>query len=955
MFQRIAIVNRGEAAMRLIHAVRDLNAQAGPGATDRDRGAAHRGRADRDVRPRGGCGLRPRPASRAPYLDHAVLERALRETGADAAWVGWGFVAEDPAFAELCERIGVTFIGPSAEAMRRLGDKIGSKLIAEEVGVPVAPWSRGGGRHPRGRHGGGRRDRLPADAQGDGGRRWSRHPQGHLRRRAGRRVRADPGRGGAGLRLAASSSSRSSSPVPGTSRSRSSPTARAPRGPSACATARCSAATRRSSRSPPRRCSTPSRPPSSRRPPNGWPSRSATAGAGTVEFLYHPGERLFAFLEVNTRLQVEHPITEVTTGTDLVKAAAPRRRRRPARGASRPSRSGTPSRPGSTPRTPTATSPPSPGPIAHLELPAGPGIRVDTGVAEGDSIPADFDSMIAKIIASGRDRDEALARLRRAMRETTVVIEGGATNKSLHPRPARPARGRRRLARTPGGSTGSAPRVGSSRPSTRGSRSSSPASRPTRRRRRSSARGSSRRRGAGVRRCSTTWGRAVDLKLRGTAYKVTVFRTGAGTASGSASPSRRARSRRSTPTSSGSAVREPGDRRRAHPPPRHGGPRPVQLVEVDGVTHRVSRDEGGVLRSPAPALVVATPAGGRRRGRGGRTGARARVHEDGDGAARTVRRPGQGAARRPPAARSRPVRRWCGSSPPATAARPVRPPPTRPTSTCPRTATATPAAGGARARRPRRDAARLRPRPRATRAACSPATSRPATSSRLGRRIAGRRGDRPPGRLRRLRRAEPQPAGGRGGPHREPGAQPARALPHLPADPRPRARRAARRLRRPARAGAPPLRRHRPRPHAGARGGRLPGLPRPAALGAGGRDGHLDPPAVARRAGARAAAADAPPASCSTASSRPPSCASRSSATSPAACASAGSTSRCRRRPGVACSRRGRELDEIDAMPDGDGSHRADRRAGGDPRADRAVPRRAARRGCPPRSRCSPC
>ena len=72
-----------------------------------------------------------------------MLERALVETGADAAWVGWGFVAEDPAFAELCEKIGVTFIGPDAEAMRKLGDKIGAKLIAEEVGVPVAPWSRG--------------------------------------------------------------------------------------------------------------------------------------------------------------------------------------------------------------------------------------------------------------------------------------------------------------------------------------------------------------------------------------------------------------------------------------------------------------------------------------------------------------------------------------------------------------------------------------------------------------------------------------------------------------------------------------------------------------------------------------------------------------------------------------------------------------------------------------------
>ncbi len=72
-----------------------------------------------------------------------MLEKALVETKADAAWVGWGFVAEIPEFAELCEKVGVTFVGPSADAMRKLGDKIGSKLIAEEVGVPVAPWSRG--------------------------------------------------------------------------------------------------------------------------------------------------------------------------------------------------------------------------------------------------------------------------------------------------------------------------------------------------------------------------------------------------------------------------------------------------------------------------------------------------------------------------------------------------------------------------------------------------------------------------------------------------------------------------------------------------------------------------------------------------------------------------------------------------------------------------------------------
>ena len=143
MFRRIAIVNRGEAAMRLIHAVRDLNAERGHAErietvalyTEGERTAMFVREAD--------LSYALGPATERPYLDHGVLERALVETGADAAWVGWGFVAEDPAFADLCERIGVTFIGPSPEAMRKLGDKIGSKLIAEEVGVPVAPWSRG--------------------------------------------------------------------------------------------------------------------------------------------------------------------------------------------------------------------------------------------------------------------------------------------------------------------------------------------------------------------------------------------------------------------------------------------------------------------------------------------------------------------------------------------------------------------------------------------------------------------------------------------------------------------------------------------------------------------------------------------------------------------------------------------------------------------------------------------
>src|SRR6201996_1541513 len=127
--------------MRLIHAVRDLSAETGAriGTVPRTADAARTATFVREADLAYPLG----PAADRPYLNYELLGRALTATGADAAWVGWGFVAEDPVFAELCREIGVTFIGPSPEAMRQLGDKIGAKLIAEEVGVPVAPWSRG--------------------------------------------------------------------------------------------------------------------------------------------------------------------------------------------------------------------------------------------------------------------------------------------------------------------------------------------------------------------------------------------------------------------------------------------------------------------------------------------------------------------------------------------------------------------------------------------------------------------------------------------------------------------------------------------------------------------------------------------------------------------------------------------------------------------------------------------
>src|SRR5688572_25135663 len=140
-FRRLAIVNRGEAAMRAISAVRELNEER----PDPIRIIALYTEREADERH---C-LGPATVTdgegrrRSGYLDYAALERALVETQADAAWVGWGFVAEHPEFAELCERLGIVFAGPDAGVMRALGDKIEGKRLAEQAGVPVAPWSGG--------------------------------------------------------------------------------------------------------------------------------------------------------------------------------------------------------------------------------------------------------------------------------------------------------------------------------------------------------------------------------------------------------------------------------------------------------------------------------------------------------------------------------------------------------------------------------------------------------------------------------------------------------------------------------------------------------------------------------------------------------------------------------------------------------------------------------------------
>ena len=149
-----------------------------------------------------------------------------------------------------------------------------------------------------------------------------------------------------------------------------------------------------------------------------------------MEFLFEPRAQAFFFMEVNTRLQVEHTVTEVTTGLDLVKLQL-----HVARGGRL---EGEPPRPSGhaievrlNAEDPDSGFAPAPGTFALFRLPTGPGIRIDRGVTEGDRVPPEFDSMVAKIIARGRDRPEALARLRRALAESAIVLEGGTTNRAF--------------------------------------------------------------------------------------------------------------------------------------------------------------------------------------------------------------------------------------------------------------------------------------------------------------------------------------------------------------------------------------------------------------------------------------------------------------------------------------------------------------------------------------------
>ncbi|CAG7845572.1 Biotin carboxylase [Pseudoclavibacter triregionum] len=419
--QKVLIANRGEIAVRVIRACRDEGLRSVAVYADQDADALHARLADEAWALHGAT-----PAE--SYLDIPALLAAATASGADAVHPGYGFLSESAEFARAVETAGLVWIGPTPESIELLGDKLRARDIARRVGAPLAPGSQ----DPIGDA----RDAIAfAEAHG-----------------LPVIVKAAFGGGGRGLRIA-----RSLEEVPAAFDS-ASREAIAAFGRGECFIERFLERPRHLEVQVlgdgeggvlvvgDRDCSLQRR---GQKLVEEAPAPGLTAeerellhrsarelcaavryrGAGTVEFL-RGEDGTISFLEVNTRLQVEHPVTELVADVDLV-----REQLRIAAG-ERPSFDATPAPRGHAiefrlnAEDPGRGFLPAPGRIERLRVPAGPGIRWDAGVEEGDRIEAAFDSLAAKLIVHGDDREHAIRRARRALAE--LVVEGVPTVTPFH-------------------------------------------------------------------------------------------------------------------------------------------------------------------------------------------------------------------------------------------------------------------------------------------------------------------------------------------------------------------------------------------------------------------------------------------------------------------------------------------------------------------------------------------
>jgi acetyl-CoA carboxylase, biotin carboxylase subunit len=420
VFEKVLVANRGEIALRVVRACQELGVAAVAVYSDADESALHVRHADEAVR------IGPPPAGKS-YLDVEALIDAAKETGAEAVHPGYGFLAENAAFAAACREAGLAFIGPSAEAIDKMGNKSAARRLARGAEVPVVPGSDDVSSA----------DEAAETAEGIG------YPI---------MVKAAAGGGGRGIRVAEEEeglrkavqvAKREAEAAFGDGTLYLEKLLVAPRHVEVQIIGdhegnvihlyerECSMQRRRQKVL--EEAPSPGISPEVREKMTEAAVRLAReagyTNAGTVEFLVDGDE--FYFIEMNTRIQVEHPVTEMLTGVDLVKeqirvaSGEPLSLEQedvPMVGHAMEFRINA--------EDPDQDFMPSPGEISSLEVPGGPGVRVDSAIYQGYQIPPFYDSMVGKLVIWALTRDEAISRARRALRE--YRLEGIKTTIPLH-------------------------------------------------------------------------------------------------------------------------------------------------------------------------------------------------------------------------------------------------------------------------------------------------------------------------------------------------------------------------------------------------------------------------------------------------------------------------------------------------------------------------------------------
>ncbi|HBO4525782.1 TPA: acetyl-CoA carboxylase biotin carboxylase subunit [Pseudomonas aeruginosa] len=421
MLEKVLIANRGEIALRILRACKELGIKTVAVHSTADRELMHLSLADESV-----C-IGPAPATQS-YLQIPAIIAAAEVTGATAIHPGYGFLAENADFAEQIERSGFTFVGPTAEVIRLMGDKVSAKDAMKRAGVPTMPGSDGP---------------LPEDEE----------TALAIAREVGYPViiKAAGGGGGRGMRVVYDESELIKS-------------AKLTRTEAGAAFGNPMVYLEKFLTNPrhvevqvlsdgqgnaihlgDRDCSLQRRHQKviEEAPAPGIDEKARQEvfarcvqacieigyrGAGTFEFLYENGR--FYFIEMNTRVQVEHPVSEMVTGVDIVKEMlriasgeklSIRQEDVVIRGHALECRINAED---------PKTFMPSPGKVKHFHAPGGNGVRVDSHLYSGYSVPPNYDSLVGKVITYGADRDEALARMRNALDE--LIVDGIKTNTELH-------------------------------------------------------------------------------------------------------------------------------------------------------------------------------------------------------------------------------------------------------------------------------------------------------------------------------------------------------------------------------------------------------------------------------------------------------------------------------------------------------------------------------------------